>query len=49
MMLSISAWNDASMMLSDTPTVHQRAPVASVDSIKTRVIAPVPPLRMRTL
>jgi hypothetical protein len=24
-MESISAWNEASMMLSDTPTVHQRA------------------------
>jgi hypothetical protein len=37
------------MMLSDTPTVHQRAPVRSRDSISTRVIASVPPLRIRTL
>ena len=27
-MESIKAWKEASMMLSETPTVHQRAPVA---------------------
>ena len=29
------------MMFSETPTVHQRAPVASCDSISTRVIVVV--------
>jgi hypothetical protein len=33
---SISAWNEAHMMFSDTPTVHQRTPLESVDSIRTR-------------
>ena len=45
---SISAWNEASMMFSDTPTVDQRSPVSSSLSINTRVTASVPPLRMRT-
>ena len=49
-MLSTNACKLASMMLSCTPTVpHSSLP--SVDSIKTRVRAPVPAvvLRMRTL
>ena len=45
---SISAWNDASMMLDDTPTVVQRSPVSSSLSISTRVTASVPELRIRT-
>ena len=36
-------------MLGDTPTVNQRLPVPSRLSISTRVVAPVPPLRIRTL
>lgn len=47
-MESISASKEASMMLGETPTVVQRSPVSSVLSIKTRVMASVPPLRMRT-
>ncbi len=45
---STSAWNEASMMFGDTPTVVQLSPVSSFDSISTRVIAPVPPSRIRT-
>jgi hypothetical protein len=37
------------MMLAETPTVDQRAPWASADSIITRVTASVPPVSMRTL
>src|SRR4051794_2598564 len=47
-MESISAWNEASMMLGETPTVVQRSPLSSWLSIRTRVTASVPPLRMRT-
>jgi hypothetical protein len=36
-------------MFSETPTVNQVSPEASTLSIRTRVTAPVPPLRMRTL
>eukprot|EP01031_Cornospumella_fuschlensis_P015328 gene15328-18730_t len=46
-MESSRAWNEASMMLGETPTVVQRAPVSSALSIKTRVMASVPPSRMR--
>ena len=45
---SISAWNEASMMLGETPTVVQRSPVSSSLSISTRVTASVPALRIRT-
>src|SRR6185312_4093763 len=45
---SISAWNDASMMFGETPTVVQRSPLSSWLSISTRVIASVPPSRIRT-
>ena len=53
MTLSISAWKEASMMLSETPTVHQRSVVASlqVEAIVCAQIAeldgddwPPPPL-----
>src|SRR6266851_1716397 len=47
-MESTSAWNEASMILGETPTVVQRSPDSSADSIKTRVTASVPPSRMRT-
>src|SRR5712671_756873 len=47
-MESISAWNEASMILGDTPMVVQRSPLSSSLSISTRVTAPVPALRMRT-
>jgi catechol 2,3-dioxygenase-like lactoylglutathione lyase family enzyme len=40
--------NEASMIFGDTPTVVQRSPVSSLLSIRTRVTASVPPLRMRT-
>src|SRR6185369_3289955 len=48
--LSASAWRLASMMLSWTPTVPHSA-LPSVDSMRTRVRAPVPVAesRMRTL
>src|SRR6266496_2902012 len=46
---SDSAWNEASTILGDTPTVNQRLPLPSRLSTRTRVVAPVPPLRMRTL
>ena len=36
------------MMLPETPTVDQRAPVASPNSISTRVTASVPPWKTRT-
>src|SRR5579864_5665978 len=45
---SISAWNEASMMFGDTPTVVQLSPASSSLSISTRVTASVPPLRIRT-
>jgi hypothetical protein len=49
-MESVSASKLASTMLGDTPTVNQRSPVAlSRLSTSTRVIASVPPVRMRTL
>ena len=47
-MASTSAWNEASMMLSETPTVDQRAPSASSNSTSTRVTASVPPWNTRT-
>src|SRR5262245_16119595 len=46
---SDSAWKEASTMLGDTPTVNQRLPLPSRLSTRTRVVAPVPPLRIRTL
>lgn len=46
---SLSASNEASMMLGDTPTVNQRSPLPSPDSISTRVTASDPPWKMRTL
>src|SRR5207248_11480768 len=46
---SDNAWKEASTILGDTPTVNQRSPLASRLSISTRVVAPVPPLRIRTL
>src|SRR5262245_16907889 len=50
-MASLSALNEASMMLGETPTVLQRSPDSSALSTITRVTAPVPALgvRMRTL
>jgi hypothetical protein len=45
---SISAWNEASMILGDTPIVVQRSPSSSSLSMRTRVTASVPALRMRT-
>src|SRR6185503_906572 len=48
MIESIKAWNDASMILADTPTVVHRSPFSSSLSISTRVTASVPPLRIRT-
>ena len=48
MMESIKAWNEASMILADTPTVLQRSPCSSSLSISTRVTASVPELSMRT-
>ena len=41
-------WNEASMILGDTPTVVQCSPVSSSLSISTRVTASVPELRIRT-
>ena len=43
MIESVSAWNEASMMLGETPIVHQRSPDASPHSISTRVTASEPP------
>src|SRR5262245_66622869 len=45
MIESIRAWNEASMMLGDTPTVVQCSPASSSLSISTRVTASVPALR----
>ena len=39
MIESIKAWNEASMILGDTPTVVQRSPCSSSLSISTRVTA----------
>ncbi len=36
------------MMFGDTPTVVQLSPFSSSLSIRTRVMASVPPLRIRT-
>ena len=47
-MESTSAWNDASMMLPETPTVDQRSPVEEPNSTSTRVTASVPPWNTRT-
>ena len=37
------------MMLAETPTVVQRSPRSSPNSISTRVTASEPPWKMRTL
>ena len=37
------------MMFGETPTVNQRSPDKSPNSIRTRVTASVPPWKMRTL